>query len=233
MLAITPLKSGGISRRGGNDVRISKWFAGILLGAVLAAGALAPATSEAASLAINNVTVVSTQPGSVQTWCISGCVDPGAGPIWAAGAGTVVNSPNTAGNKQLILTQTSGFNFDISENGVGGTPCGATPCTITLNVNGVNIPLALNNALNNFNGDPGGASHNEAQNWTTVFNGGPGGLLVDIGYADNAHTDACTDTNGADPTDCLPIRSQRKQAVSFLSAPLITSVRPVVALVLA
>jgi len=176
----------------------------MLLGAVLAAGTLAPATSEAASLAINNVIVTSTQPGSVQTWCIQGCVDPGAGPIWSAGAGTVVNSPNTAGVKQLILTQTSGFNFDTSENGVGGTPCGSIPCAITLSVNGVNIPIPLNNALNNFNADVGGQVNNEAQNWTTVFNGGAGGLLVDIGYADTAHTAACADTNGADPADCLP-----------------------------
>src|SRR3954464_10648043 len=97
-LALLPLKSGGNNLEGEIiTMRLTKWFGGMLLGAVLAAGTFAPATSEAASLAINNVTVVSTQATSVQTWCIAGCVDPGAGPIWSSAAGQVINSPDTAG----------------------------------------------------------------------------------------------------------------------------------------
>jgi hypothetical protein len=181
----------------------SKWFGQMLLGAVLAAGALAPATSEATSTAINNVVVTSQQGADIQSWCIAGCVDADGGPLWAGAAGTVVNSPTQGGAiKALVLTQTGGFNFDSSEHTAGGvsTICGVGgPCTFTLSVNGVNIPLALANALNNFNTDTGGTAHNEARDFVTVLAGGVGGLNVEIGYADNAHTDACADGN-----DCLP-----------------------------
>jgi hypothetical protein len=70
---------------------------------------------------------------------------------------------------------------------------------VTLSVNGINIPLAADNALNNFNGDTLGSVHNEAVDWTGV--GGVGDANVSIGYADNAHSQIpCQDADA----NCLP-----------------------------
>lgn len=156
-----------------------------------------PTTSQA--IVINNVTVT---VGNL-TVCISGC----ANNIWSSAAGTNVTSGGAI--QSLVLTQTAGFNFDSSEGIGGATPnCGApTPCTTTLTINGVAIALSGANAnvLANNNVDPGGAAHNEASNWNgAVFNGGPGGLIIWFGYADNAHTDACADTTGSVASNCLP-----------------------------
>ena len=158
---------------------------------------ITPSTSHA--IIINNVTVT---VGNL-TACISGC---GAGNnIWASAAGTNLSAPGQA----LVLTQTAGFNFDTSEGIGGANPnCGSpTPCVTTLNINGTAIPLSgpQQNALANFNLDPGGTAHNEASNWNqAVFNGGPGNLIVWFGYADTAHTDACADTTGTVASNCLP-----------------------------
>lgn len=195
---------------------ISKWLGKAMLGGAFAAAALVPGTSDAGSITINNVTVTSTQGADVQTWCMAGCVDVDGGPIWAAGIGTVVNSPNTAGNKNLILTQTGpNFNFDTSEhiaNGVVLLCQAGSPCTITITLNTsngvINVPLPAANAINNFNADAGGTVHQEAQNWTQVLDQGPGGVKVSIGYADTAHSGACSDSNagigGQVLNDCLP-----------------------------
>jgi len=156
-----------------------------------------PETSHAVSITINNVTVT---VGSVNG-CISGCSNP-TNNIWASAAGTVLTSPDVSGTHSLVLTQTAGFNFDTSDN--NGLNCSSSaPCATTLSINGVVIPLSGPNAtaLANFNTDPGGAAHNEATDWgTKVFNGGPGGLSVWFGYADNAHTNPCADADG----NCLP-----------------------------
>jgi len=178
---------------------ITKLLGVIAFGAVIALSA--PTASNATSTVISNVTVTVR----ATTWCILGC----ANNIWSSvSGGTTLTSPDTAGpNKALVLTQTSGFNFDSSEP--GNVPCNAgNPCTTTLNINGV--PIALSggqvNALANFNGDPGGITHGEASNWQgAVFNGGPGGLVVWFGYADNAHaTEPCADTTGTVAGNCLP-----------------------------
>ena len=60
---------------------------------------------------------------------------------------------------------------------------------------GTAIPLAGNNALNNFNGDtnPLGTVHNEAVDWTSV--GSLSGLSIFLGYADNAHSGTCADAD--------------------------------------
>lgn len=196
--------------------KVSKWIGKAMLGGAFAAIAMVPGTSDAGSITINNVTVTSTQGGDVQTWCMVGCADPDGGAIWAAGANTVINSPDTAGNKNLILTQTGpAFNFDTSEHIANGSVLlcqPASPCTITIQLNTsagvINVPLPAANAINNFNNDPGGASHQEAQNWTQVLDQGPGGVKVSIGYADTAHSDACTDNNagigGQVNGNCLP-----------------------------
>src|SRR5689334_18639077 len=135
----------------------------------------APGTSHATTASINNVSVT---VGGV-TWCITGC----ANNIWSTAAGSQIVSPDVgSGNTVLILTQTaaSPFNFDTSERG-GAAPCtSANPCSTSLTINGVNIPIAGTNAnaLANFNleTDPVTRSHNEATNWNgAVFNGGTGG----------------------------------------------------------
>jgi hypothetical protein len=160
----------------------------------------APSTSHA--IVINNVTVT---VGNL-TRCITGC---GAGnDIWASAAGTNVTA--TGAIQKLVLTQTAGFNWDSSEGIGGANPnCGSpTPCTTTLNINGIAIVLSgpQANVLANNNADPGSTAHNEASNWNqAVFNSGvPGGLIVWFGYADNAHTDACADTTGTVAGNCLP-----------------------------
>jgi hypothetical protein len=176
-----------------------------------------PATSEAVSTPINNVMVT---VGGV-TWCITGCSsaptgNSGAGAIWSTAAGTVITSPDSPGNHTLILTQTPNiggngdvFNFDTSDrDGTAiGTCSPSLPCLTVLSINGTSIPLSGGqaNALANFNNDPGGTLHNEASNWNgAVFNGGPGGLIVWFGYADNAHSDQCADTTGTVASNCLP-----------------------------
>ncbi len=184
------------------------------LGAAFVAGAaFAPSTADAVTVTINNVVVTSTQGGDVQTWCISGCADPDGGPIWASAANTALSSPQSAGTKNLILTQNSptAFNFDTSEHSNAGSVvicAAATPCTmaLTVTVNGVpiNIPLSANNELNNFNADAGGTAHQEARNFNTVLAGSAGGITVAIGYADTAHSDACGDTAGNNGANVVP-----------------------------
>jgi hypothetical protein len=147
----------------------------------------------------------------------------GAGNLWAGFANTVINSPSTGGNQQLVLTQNPtatvpGFNFDTSEHifnagapvpsvscgqSGGGLPSCVMALSILTNIGTVVVPLPLNNALNNFNADTSLATHNEATNWTQVLNQ-PGGLGVYVGYADNAHTDPCADITGTVLTNCLP-----------------------------
>jgi hypothetical protein len=154
-----------------------------------------PSTSHA--LVLNNVTVT---VGNI-TRCITGC----ASNIWSSAAGTNITpgGPISA----VVLTQTAGFNFDTSDANAQGHCDATSPCTTTLNINGVAIPLTGGqaNQLANNNTDPGGAAHNEASNWNgAVFNGGQGNFIVWFGYADTAHTDACADTTGQVPNNCLP-----------------------------
>ncbi|HEY7163529.1 MAG TPA: PEP-CTERM sorting domain-containing protein [Candidatus Binatia bacterium] len=165
----------------------------------------APDPSYATSTTINNVSVT---VGGV-TWCVTGCTNN----IWASAAGSqIVSSDVSSGNTSLVLTQTSSFNFDSSDrNGLAPGPCNSTnPCTTSININGVAIPLSAanqaNSALANFNLDTGAVTHQEASNWNgAVFNGGNGGLVVWFGYADTAHsTEACSDTTGTVAGNCLP-----------------------------
>ena len=105
------------------------------------------------------------------------------------------------------------FNFDTSEGLISGGAsafCG-TPniCSTTIRVNGTLVYTNANSVLANFNGDPGGVAHNEANNWIPdTFSGaascGPGCEFF-LGYADNAHTNACLD-NGPTPGtgNCIP-----------------------------
>jgi hypothetical protein len=164
----------------------------------------APVRSDA--VIINNVTVTETQGASSITLCIAGCVNN----IWSAGGGT-----NLLAGQSLVLTQTAGFNFDTSDGPTANIGCAVLfPCTVTLNVNGTAIPLAANNALNNFNTDtnPLGNAHNEATDFTAV--GSLPGLSIFIGYADDAHTNPCLDADG----NCLPDPWQGSPGTTFIGS---------------
>ena len=171
--------------------------------------------SEASSVIINNVSVT---VGGIN-WCITGCVaNPaatyGSGPIWSSAAGTTLTSFDQPGNHTLILTQTPNvgtngntFNFDTSDRGGAGQCTPGNPCTTSLTINGVTIPLSGGqaNALANFSNDPGGPAHQEGNNWNDpVFAGGPGGLIVWFGYADTSHNDPCGDKTGDVANNCVP-----------------------------
>jgi PEP-CTERM motif len=193
---------------------------GLGLALVFCSGA---SPAEATSVTIQNVTVTSTIGNDVRTWCMIGCVfNHTAGDLWASFANTVVNSPSSGGNQALVLTQNPtatvpGFNFDTSEHVFddnSATSCGQSgggnpSCVMSLNIltnlfGLVNVPLPTANALNNFNADPSGGTHQEARNWETSVLNVPGGLHVWVGYADNAHQGACADTVGQIPSNCLP-----------------------------
>jgi len=152
-----------------------------------------------------------------------GCVfNSGAGSLWASFANTVINSPSTGGNQSLVLTQNPtatvpGFNFDTSEHifsNLTADACGragglSPTCVMTLDIltnlfGLVSVPLPLNNALNNFNADPSGGTHQEAANWNLSVLNQPGGLHVWVGYADNANTGPCADVTGNIASNCLP-----------------------------
>ncbi len=187
------------------------FLASLLLAASLF---LLPSPSEA--ILITNVTVTETQGASIATWCIAGCVANGSGvggAIWAAGLNT-----NLLAGQSLVLTQNfGGFTFDSSDGPTATAGClaPATPCTVTLSVNGINIPLAANNALNNGNNDILGPVHNEAVDWTGV--GSVGGASVFLGYADNAHSQVpCQDAD----QNCLPESPwQGSPGTTFIGAP--------------
>src|SRR5262245_28701271 len=164
-------------------------LATLTLGFALAFG-WAAAPAEATSVTIMNVTVTSTittgTAADTRTWCMIGCAfNNGAGNLWDAYANTVVNSPSSGGTQALVLTQNPtasvpGFNFDTSEHifsdnsavSCGQNGGGLPSCVMTLNIltnlfGLVNVPLPLNNALNNDNADPSGGTHQEARNWNT------------------------------------------------------------------
>ena len=157
-----------------------------------------PSTSEA--ILVTNIDV---HVGALEA-CGAGCVNN----IWGAGLGAGINlNPGDT----LVVTQTGGaggFNFDSSDFGTaGGLHCSAAnPCATTLSINGGAVALVPAQAtagnLANNNIDVNGAaalSHNEARDWVLAGTI-PGIANVYFGYADNLHTDACTDTNG----NCVP-----------------------------
>ena len=157
-------------------VRLS--IAGLALGVSFF---VAPSVCQAVIITSVSVTVGGT------TFCdtTSAC----ANKIWNLGGGVNIGTGSTA---PLILTQTDGFNFDTSD--VAGLT-GASPApTVTVNGN-----LFTDSAKVLLGADPLGAGHEEAVDWGTAI-GTVGGIRVWVGYADTAHTDACTDVD----TNCLP-----------------------------
>src|SRR5262245_15244467 len=98
------------------------WRLGSLAWALALVSVCSPSPAHATSVTIQNVTVTSTVGNDTRTWCMIGCVfNSSAGPLWAAFANTVINSPSTGGTQSLVLTQNPtatvpGFNFDTSEH---------------------------------------------------------------------------------------------------------------------
>jgi len=205
--------------------KIVKWVTQMSLGAAFVAGAVmfAPTQSHATSV---NITQLTVTVGDI-TACISGCAanNGGGGAIWGAATG-VINSSDVGGIQSLIVTQTAGFNFDTSEghpqaSGVAVNCTSTTPCAVSIAINGatiVTLPGTNNNPLNNFNTDPGGTAHNEAANFTQIFDGGPGGFRISIGYADTAHSGACADTTGSVANNCIPDPFASSSTVRFVGA---------------
>jgi len=163
---------------------------------------VAPPVSQAVS--ITSVTVV--VGGSTFSGCVTAALC--TNKIWDLGAtGVDIGTGSTA---PLILTQTSGFNFDTSD--IAGLTSGSPAPTVTVNGN-----LFTDSAkvLSNLGTDPLGAAHEEAVDWGTAI-GTVGGIRVWVGYADTAHTNPCTDADG----NCLPENPwQGTPGATFLGSP--------------
>jgi hypothetical protein len=177
----------------GKKILMLVMIAALALGASVLA---TPAVSEAVQITSVTVTVGTTSYCDTAHVCTNS--------IWNLGVGGFNLQPGNT----LTLSQVGGFNFDSSEgaivgglgaecqSGIGGS---SPPCNTTIIVNGVvvgaNVP---NTNLANQNSDNGLDSHNEARDYSPF--GSAGGFDVVVGYADNIHTGACTDTNGT----CFP-----------------------------
>ena len=178
----------------------------VLIGSVLVlaiAGLLVvgPSVGHADPITITNVSVT---VGDI-TYCGASTSTAGtcantatSHPIWGIGTNFGATGITLLGGQSLILTQVGGFNFDSSE---GHTTAGATSCftgrlcATSITINGTTSP-STNTTLANFNLDDGAATHQEAANWsaaTGVPNVQTFGQVF-FGYADNAHSDTCSDT---------------------------------------
>jgi hypothetical protein len=144
---------------------------------------VAPSASHAVTINSVSVTVGGT------TWCgDQSAVACGPRDIWNIPLGGILLNPG----QDLILAQTSGFNFDASE---GNAPAcsAATPCNTSVTINGVLVVNSLpNSILANFNLDDGSNTNNEAQNYALAATV-PNSYDLFFGYADNVHLNACTD----------------------------------------
>ena len=131
---------------------------------------------------------------------------PGANHLGASG--TTI----TAG-QQLILTQNStapgGFNFDTSDVLCAGSVSTCPAPIIKVTIQGVGTVsfidgIPTNNVLHDNNSDPRDAAHNESHAWNLL--GSIAGIKLWVGYADDAHTNACTDADEGPGTagNCHP-----------------------------
>ena len=156
---------------------------GIVALAIGVAILAAPPPSQA--VIINDVVVTV----GATTWCgSSSAVACGVNDIWAIPAGGF----NLLPGQDLILAQTSGFNFDTSEGNIPACSAGL-PCLTTVTINGsLVVNAAANSVLANFNLDDGSITHNEAADYVLAASV-PFLYNLFFGYADNVHTDACLD----------------------------------------
>jgi len=150
--------------------------------------------------------------------------------IWDNGTpntqpGTTLGPGGTTitGSQQLVLTQNSnqlgGFNFDTSDVLCGGTNSCPAP-VVHVTVTGLGIlnftdGTAVSNVLHTSNSDPGGPAFNEAKEW--ILLGTQSNIRLWVGYADDAHTNACTDaaTNGETAGNCHPDNPWQGSANTF------------------
>jgi hypothetical protein len=132
----------------------------------------------------------------------------GAGVNHLGASGTTI----TAG-QDLILTQNpttpGSFNFDTSDVLCAGSVSTCPAPVIKVTIQGVGTVSFIdgtptNNVLHDNNSDPRNAAHNESKAWTLL--GSIAGIKLWVGYADDAHTDACTDGNEGPGTagNCHP-----------------------------
>ena len=123
----------------------------------------------------------------------------GSGANQLGAAGTTVNPGG-----HLVLTQFNNtatpFNFDTSDVTCGGTVGGCPAPVIKVTISGAPLFLvtdgtAASNVLHTNNADPLNAQFNEAQAWVLRGSTVVGNQLVQlyVGYADDAHTNACLD----------------------------------------
>ena len=178
----------------------------VLIGtAVLTVGALLPGVPSV-SHALNISSIVVTNGGATFSGCNTAAVC--TNKIWDLGPGGVNLNPGDT----LVLTQNqahgggvAGFNFDTSDFG---------SAAFSISVNG-GAPIADSGGILNFHGvdNPNSTTQNEAANWSGPIGGVPGSYQVQVGYADNLHTDPCAD--GA-PSNCLPEGPWQGTATVFL-----------------
>ena len=119
----------------------------------------------------------------------------GAGANHLGATGTTIT-----GAQQLVLTQignpTVPFNFDTSDVTCGGTVGGCPAPVVHVTVTGLGTlnftdGTAGSNVLHTNNADPLNTAFNESQEW--VLLGTQSNIRLWVGYADDAHTNACTD----------------------------------------
>ena len=138
-------------------------------------------------------------------------------PIWNLRTGQVLGASQTlilTQNQPGVTTASSPFNFDSSDGSParGSTCYAGNPCNVTVSIDsggglvGVYGPTPVGDPLNAYNAEPipsASPSFNEAANWATVFTGPAGTYSLALGYADNVHTDPCTNSHDPDG-NCLP-----------------------------
>jgi hypothetical protein len=177
-------------------------FLAVIAALLIGIGLFAYPSASNADVIVSNITVTVGPAATPTSFCGGPIVCPAAvNNIWGAGAPFPVNVPN---GSTLILTQTggaAGFNFDTSDfGGASGHCIAGANCLTSLSINSTaQTPLlngqAANSVLVNANTDVNGGpalSHNEAQEWVLAFSV-PGAYDVYFGYADNLHSDPCTD----------------------------------------
>jgi len=132
----------------------------------------------------------------------------GAGVNQLGASGTTI----TAG-QDLILTQNpttpGNFNFDTSDVLCAGSVSACPAPVIKVTIQGVGtVPFidgtTTNNVLHDSNSDPRDSAHNESKAWTLL--GSIAGIKLWVGYADDAHTNACADAGEGPGTagNCHP-----------------------------
>lgn len=138
-----------------------------------------PSGSQAATTTIANVSVTIGGTPSSPVWT----------PQALTGGQTLVLTQNAATTSSAL---TANYDFDISDS---TCPGGCAPAVVSFTADGVTYSMTdSTQALTLKNGDPDNPSFNEGQTYTklgTITTVGGLNVTVYVGYADNAHTNAC------------------------------------------